>query len=98
MRSLILFAPFSFLLLIPAWKDNTSVPAPHGPEWVVYTKANSPLRSAHINSLSVDAEGKVWFATDTGAAGLIPSTGGWTVIVDSLKSAANVARVNCVTE
>src|SRR5437899_445011 len=98
MKFFVCFASLILSLPLAGCHQNVSGPPPPGPEWIVYTRANSPIRSPHINNIAFDSDGKVWFATDTGAAALQPATGNWTIIVDSLKSGAGSSRVNVVCE
>ncbi len=62
--------------------DFNPLPAEPGPEWVVYTKATSPLSSDVINSITV-AGNYVWVSSDDGAYRLFRGT--WEVFRDSLE-------------
>ncbi|HZY10542.1 MAG TPA: two-component regulator propeller domain-containing protein [Bacteroidota bacterium] len=53
-----------------------------GPPWVVYNKSNSPLVDNKINAITIDSEGKVWFATNDGASHIRKQS--WGSIKDSL--------------
>ena len=68
-------------------------------QWVVYSTANSPLVSNAVNSVFLDAQARLWFATDGGAS--MFNNGTWTSYTDSLQFAVGGStsmRVTSITE
>ena len=97
--SIVLLIILLILSAIGATGCKTNVPpsAPKGPVWLVFTERNSRLIDNHINWITNDAEGKIWLATDSGAANYL--NGIWGRIRDSLKSpVSGSSRVTSIME
>ena len=81
-------------------RNNLGPSAPAGPAWVVFTSSNSPLVNNVINAIGGDANGKVWFATDSGASAFSENT--WTSIREQLRhintDSNTIATVTSVAE
>jgi len=55
---------------------------PPGPPWVVFTTRNSPLAGDKVNAIAEDAEGNIWFGTDSGASAFTGKS--WMSVRDQL--------------
>jgi len=71
-------------------------PVEYGPEWVVYTRTNSPLISDSIFTITTHSS-DIWVGTNYGVDKI--SGDSWQYIVDDLKGALHISeqRVNAIT-
>lgn len=90
------------VLALAGCKEETPIDGPkHGPQWLVYTTANSPLVSDTIYTIEVDDAGVVWFGTENGVGKY--DRGGWSRIQEPLEFPNPVnpsfvsRRVNAIT-
>lgn len=64
-----LFTAVVCIVAFQAGCKNLFPPAePPGPPWVAFTTGNSPLIGNKVNGIAEDAEGNIWFGTDSGAS------------------------------
>lgn len=77
-----LLALFVFLAIQFGCKNSNPTTPPPGPDWVVFTQANSPLLADRIYCLVMDGSGAIWLGTDSGASTYL--AGSWSAIRDSL--------------
>lgn len=78
-------------------KTNVPPPPDKGPVWLVFTEQNSRLIDNHINWITTDSEGKIWLATDSGAATYLH--GIWGRFRDSLVSpVSHSTRITSIIE
>ena len=80
------------LSLLIGCKSSTTDPPKENPTWHAYTTSNTSLRSDFVNSISLDQDGKVWFATREGA--LYFQNGYWGNIYDSLYTIVSFSGYN----
>ncbi len=71
-----------FLLLLIGCNTPEQKKEEVGPVWETITRSDSPLLDNKINDLSLDTEGKMWIATDSGANAYHSSS--WYTYKDSL--------------
>lgn len=98
MKTLLVTIVVSLSILLGC-KSDIPGPAPAGPAWIVYTHETSPLVGNKINSIAVGADGKLWFATDSGASSFSTSSNSWATFRDSLRAVGTaVYKVNSICE
>src|SRR5258706_9660042 len=56
-----------FFALFGCKNNEVTPPSASLEKWYTYTVSNSPIWDDHVYSISVDYEGRVWFATRNGA-------------------------------
>lgn len=94
----ILIVLFAVVLCLGCNK-NLGTPPPPGPKWRVFTKETTPLVDNTVNTISIDADGKIWFGTNGGASALRTSV--WKSYINELAYTADrigtLHQVNAIT-